>query len=102
MYGVYPVTLTVTVNALGHTCSDTDTTTATITGSLTVNKTVWDGSAWVNNIRVVNGSKVRFKLTIVNNGIVPIGTITITDYLSTPAAKIPVSIQHDTRLRSRQ
>ncbi|VVB60562.1 Cell surface glycoprotein [uncultured archaeon] len=86
--GTYPVTLTVTVNALGETCSATDSTTAFIClAHVAVDKKVWDGSAWVDNIRVANGTKVKFKITITNTGSCDLNGLTITDYLSTPQLK---------------
>ena len=86
-YGTFSVTLTVTVTINGFTYQDTDTTTATISGSVIVDKKVWDGTAWVDDIRVVNGTKVAFKITITNNGCIPFGYVYITDYLSTPQLK---------------
>ncbi|VVB59527.1 Concanavalin A-like lectin/glucanases superfamily protein [uncultured archaeon] len=85
--GVYTVTLLVTDD---DGLTDTEVTTADISccsTNLAVNKTVWDGSNWVDNIRVANGTKVKFKLTITDNGDCPLSYLTVIDYLSTPQLK---------------
>jgi uncharacterized repeat protein (TIGR01451 family) len=86
LYGTYTATLTVTVKALGRTFQATDTAPVTVPGSFSVNKTVWDGSNWVDNIRVINGTLLKFRVRLINNGGLTFGT-TITDYLSEPQLK---------------
>jgi uncharacterized repeat protein (TIGR01451 family) len=82
--GVYTVTLLVTDD---DGLTDTDVTTADIScpcNNLAVNKTVWDGSHWVDDIRVINGTLLKFKIHLTNDGYCPLNGIIITDYLSPP------------------
>ena len=83
---VYTVTLTVTDND-GLTDTDDSTVEITCCTNLVVDKKVWNGTAWVDEIRVVNGTLLNFQITIINDGNCPLDYFTVTDYLSTPQLK---------------
>jgi uncharacterized repeat protein (TIGR01451 family) len=86
--GSFPVMLTVTDDSgLTATASSTVEILCKCDDScndISVNKTVWDGTSWVDDIRTVNGTKLTFKISITNNGGCPIDYLFIRDYLSTP------------------
>ncbi|MFO8133764.1 MAG: hypothetical protein R6U10_07555, partial [Thermoplasmatota archaeon] len=48
---------------------------------LSIEKTVWDGTAWAEEHHVPIGTEVRFNLTIVNTGTNPLVDINLTDML---------------------
>jgi len=86
-YGTFTATLTVTVVTPYGTCQDTDQTTVTIPYKVVVDKKIQNGTTWVDNIRVNNGTTVNFRITITNLGSLPLNQVTITDYLSLPQLK---------------
>jgi uncharacterized repeat protein (TIGR01451 family) len=86
--GTYTANLTLTFTALGHTYTGWDTSPVQIClANLVVDKKVWNGTAWVDDIRVINGTLLKYKIKLTNNGNYPLNGITITDYLSTPQLK---------------
>jgi len=50
--------------------------------SLTVNKEVWDGSAWVTTLNAAPNSTLQYRITVTNNTVKPCSSVVIADALS--------------------
>jgi len=93
-YGNYTVTLKVSINVVRNGCCDSCVANYTAKtwvvyeacdDQFVIDKTVWNGTAWVDQMYAKNGTIVNFKITLTNNlNINLTGPFVITDYLSAP------------------
>jgi uncharacterized repeat protein (TIGR01451 family) len=95
--GVDVNTQIATADGCGITVSDEDTATVVVTGEvkpgIEVEKTVWDGNAWVDKINAGIGDIVEFNSTIHNNGTCcNLTDINVTDTLSESLEYVGVQV----------
>ena len=103
--GVDTNTQKATAVGCGKTVSDEDTATVNVTGEvkrgIEVEKTVWDGNAWVDKINASIGDTVKFNSTVHNNGTCcNLTNINVTDTLSDSfeyisAIPVPNGVTHN-------